>query len=1113
MKSKLSWSSGFSVCQVVTITSLLFLSLTMLSLASPATAGPCIGGTVASNQTYSGSICFDLLIVKSGVTVTIQNATIDNLVVAAGGVILGNISLESNAYLNINTSIIGTLSLYDTYPASAQVTVLNNGIDWINVYAGEPSIQNNEIYAQVGLRGRSGAIINNNIFYGKNSRVAFLAGTAGISTAWDQGGASPFVTGNSFLGTAPFDYTISNFPPTAITIGSNYYGEAACTVDQVLKSKGDWFDNRCSSIGFTNEKVEGGVTKKILSMEIPLSSGEFPKKDLHPAEIWVEASTPLVGQYTLNNNGYPSIRMQGLPSLMTFSLITNRKSTSISDLYATVDGVKVRPKKMISTVYRDSADCKAPCAIDIILPPVNKDSALVELFFTNASGTTKLGSADIPFDKPYARTYNIVIQPIQVMTPFYNHAVPDAAAVKEFLYSTLPAMLPLQPEDLFVISMPVEKTYVGSYNFISAFDTAVRGVWNTVGYFSTGVTGGHPMDLILEVVACGNVGQEGGSNYRFRRNIIFVEDCKINALVHEMGHTFGLYTGTEQYDQYPATNGRPVEGATLFMNSQSAQINGFGKDGVLHLPGPDSSWKSSSSYWMDIMSAAPNYIWPIQETLDGFYAGLRRSLGTSASSGSTAARASGNMQALSSPPDSSHRRLFLYGETRPYRDIYCSDPVYSNSNPLMRYQIQSGTMWAMDLTPLAVNSTPPATLIPPDPFFYCFANFQEPLSAYFFDASGSLMSEDNLDFAVEPNAKDVILTHDYWFATLDVPEAAHRMKIVSPYGDSYLDLTVADMSTQITQPSAGELLTSTLTVKWNSSSSGGQPLRHMLFYRTNSSQNWKPLSQIQTETSFTFSTDILPASNTLSLLLLSSNGLRSQTSQVDGLHIANHAPQVTIYSPRNGDVAEPGTPWSLRAFALDTEDGPINTGSWTSSLDGVLSVGSLPSSTLLSPGVHQLTFSAHDSQGLLASSSVTVTVAANPAVDLGWLPADLSIVRAGEDPTTSLLELTPQITHTAYLSFQNTGVPITATVSLYLQDPKGVETLILQKAISLAAFEPWSGSVNFIPKLIGDYRFRAKLDLISPVDANLANNQRTWDYIAPDQVFQVFQVFLPVINK
>jgi hypothetical protein len=234
MKSKLSWSNGFSVRQVVTITSVLFLSLAMLSLASPATAGPCIGGTVASNQTYSGVICFDLLIIKSGVTVTIQNATIDNLVVAAGGVILGNISLESNAYLNINSSIIGTLSLYDTYPASAQVSVLNTGIDWINVYAGEPSIQNNEIYAQIGLRGRSGAIINNNIFYGKNSRIAFLAETAGVSTAWDHGGASPFITGNSFLGTAPFDYTISNYPPTAITIGSNYYGEAACTVDQVL---------------------------------------------------------------------------------------------------------------------------------------------------------------------------------------------------------------------------------------------------------------------------------------------------------------------------------------------------------------------------------------------------------------------------------------------------------------------------------------------------------------------------------------------------------------------------------------------------------------------------------------------------------------------------------------------------------------------------------------------------------------------------------------------------------------------------------------------------------------------------------------------------------------
>ncbi len=851
---------------------------------------------------------------------------------------------------------------------------------------------------------------------------------------------------------------------------------------------------------------------RFLELATPEKTGTFPVKELHPPEFWLEAGRPQLGQYTILNDGHYATLLQGKPSLLTFSLIVDRQKESIDDVYATVDGVKRRPRKMISDVTRDSADCKAPCAIDIILPPVNKDSALIELFVTSAGKTTKLSSGQVTFDKPYARQLTIAIQPIQIMTPFYSHAVPDTIAAQEYLSSALPSMLPIRQDELFIYSMPVQRSYSGSFNLISTTDAAARGIWNTIGFFSTGPAADHPLDLMINVVACGNVGQEGGSSYRLRRATIFVEDCKMNAVLHEIGHSFGLNTMQEQYDQYPP-DGRPVEGATLFLGSQEVWLNGFNADGVVHLPGPNSSWGSSSSGWMDIMSAAPDSIWPRQETLNSIYAGLRGRLGTQTSSSAAAASISGSSQAPAAPPAPGFRRLFLYGETNQYRDLFCMDPAYNDSNPLIRYRFQTGTVWAMDLTPLAVSSTPPAAIIRPDPFYYCYANYQEPMFVYFFDAGGSLLSQYNDEFAVEPTFRDVSLDQDYWFATLDVPEAAHRMRLESPYGSNFLDLTVEAFTTQLAWPAPGATLTSTLTVQWNVSGSGSQPLRHLLFYRTNNSQPWAPLSQILTGNSFTFSTDILPASNTLSLLLLSSNGLRSQTSQVDGLIVGNHAPRVTIFSPRNGDVAQPGTPWGLRAFALDTEDGPITSGSWTSSLDGALSVGSLPTVTLLSPGTHRLTFSASDLQGLAASSSVTITVSTTPTVDLGWLPGDLKIVREGMDPIGSLIRLTPEITHTAYLGLQNTGVPVTVTVSLYLQDPLGVEILLLQEQIALEAFAAWSRSVKFIPELTGSYSFRAKLENMTPVDANPANNQRIWSYSSTSGSSTGYGVFLPLVRR
>ncbi len=274
MDNTLSRLSTWSTSQFKWVVALLLLSLGVLALAQPGAArsivrqpsqpGACISGDITINTIYTGVICFEWALVKSGVTVTIQDNTFDYLVVGTSAAnVTGAITLESGASLEIRNSVIGSLSLHDTYPASASVLINGNGIDFITVYAGAPALENNEIWASLNLRGRTGASITKNIFYGRTSYIDFRENEPGLSVGWDQTGPSPLITQNSFLSYYPFKYWLTKPPPTPISIGANYFGDKYCTSENVLYPHSVVFDSRCGSIGFVNEKIVGDETFKI----------------------------------------------------------------------------------------------------------------------------------------------------------------------------------------------------------------------------------------------------------------------------------------------------------------------------------------------------------------------------------------------------------------------------------------------------------------------------------------------------------------------------------------------------------------------------------------------------------------------------------------------------------------------------------------------------------------------------------------------------------------------------------------------------------------------------------------------------------------------------------
>ncbi|MDQ8205563.1 PQQ-dependent sugar dehydrogenase [Pelagicoccus sp. SDUM812003] len=99
--------------------------------------------------------------------------------------------------------------------------------------------------------------------------------------------------------------------------------------------------------------------------------------------------------------------------------------------------------------------------------------------------------------------------------------------------------------------------------------------------------------------------------------------------------------------------------------------------------------------------------------------------------------------------------------------------------------------------------------------------------------------------------------------------------------------------------------------------------------------------------------------------------------------LANKAPSVSITSPASGSGFSLGQSISFSAAANDPEDGSLTSKIvWSSQLSGMLGTGSPITLSTLPLGTHVVTASVTDSKGASASSSVSFTIALDPASGL-----------------------------------------------------------------------------------------------------------------------------------
>lgn len=115
---------------------------------------------------------------------------------------------------------------------------------------------------------------------------------------------------------------------------------------------------------------------------------------------------------------------------------------------------------------------------------------------------------------------------------------------------------------------------------------------------------------------------------------------------------------------------------------------------------------------------------------------------------------------------------------------------------------------------------------------------------------------------------------------------------------------------------------------------------------------------------------------------------------------SNQAPLVTITAPPDASCFEAGTPITFSGTALDPEEGPLpgDALAWTSDRDGHLGNGGTLTLSSLSVGLHTVTLTACDRQGLSGFARVRVTVLDPKAAPRATIqaPQDGALFRQGE---------------------------------------------------------------------------------------------------------------------
>jgi hypothetical protein len=169
---------------------------------------------------------------------------------------------------------------------------------------------------------------------------------------------------------------------------------------------------------------------------------------------------------------------------------------------------------------------------------------------------------------------------------------------------------------------------------------------------------------------------------------------------------------------------------------------------------------------------------------------------------------------------------------------------------------------------------------------------------------------------------------------------------------------------------------STLAVSWTADDLDGDPLTAAVDFSTDGGETWEPkgmgIEGFQTE----LDTSLWQQTEHGMLRVMVTDGVNTGQDVTGPFTVTAKAPVVFAIAPEDGGTVPAGIPVLLTATGYDAEDGPMegDAVAWSSDRDGALGTSDQLVVTELSPGWHEITVTATDSDDNTATDAVRLYV-------------------------------------------------------------------------------------------------------------------------------------------
>jgi hypothetical protein len=258
-----------------------------------------------------------------------------------------------------------------------------------------------------------------------------------------------------------------------------------------------------------------------------------------------------------------------------------------------------------------------------------------------------------------------------------------------------------------------------------------------------------------------------------------------------------------------------------------------------------------------------------------------------------------------------------------------------------------------------------------------------PYTVEILNRSGQMLFTGKFDQAHSTHQENKIIP----FNTV-IPLPAGAARILIRAGNTLLasrEVSANAPEIRLLSPNGGEQFPATgrRTVNWTARDADGDPLIFALQYSPDNGQTWQMLASQLRELSYDVDVAQLPGSTQARIRVVASDGVNTSRDMSDAAFtVPRKAPQVTIFAPAEGGVIQPNQLVLLEGTAADLETAELQEAAlnWTSDRDGALGAGRRVNVAQLSTGVHVLTLTARDGDGLMGSDSVTVLVPSTSVV-------------------------------------------------------------------------------------------------------------------------------------